>query len=299
VAYPDNFKPNIQKYDNCSDPDIWLSTYYVTIKAAGGHFDHMAAYFPQVMGDAPSLWLNNLPEGSIMSWPDLYQAFTSNFQVTYNHPENTFNLSRVTMKTNEHLRNYTNWFFENHNTCVGVWDDQVVESYKKGIRDRMIFEKIHESGATTVGALTVVVNKLMDTDEALVNHFDSDAKRDAGTSGTAGDSSSKLRKRPSNLLAAEGRRPSTFNVEEFNVVLDKPYTFHEGAPTPSANAHNSRRHSVPPKIQSDLEATKINHLHVTTTTVATTIDVAVATTTAATSDVATTRSWRTATMSAT
>jgi hypothetical protein len=26
----------------------------------------------------------------------------------------------------------------------------------------------------------------------------------------------------------DGRRPSTFNVEEFNAVLDGSYTFHEG-----------------------------------------------------------------------
>jgi hypothetical protein len=28
----------------------------------------MAAYFPLVMGDAPSLWINNLPAGNITSW---------------------------------------------------------------------------------------------------------------------------------------------------------------------------------------------------------------------------------------
>jgi hypothetical protein len=56
-----------------------LSTYYVTIMAAGGSFDHMAAYFPLVMGEAPSLWLNNLPAGSITSWADLSQTFTPNF----------------------------------------------------------------------------------------------------------------------------------------------------------------------------------------------------------------------------
>jgi hypothetical protein len=79
VAYPNNFKPNIQKYDGRSNPNIWLSTYYVAVKATGGNFDHMVAYFPLVMGDAPSLWLNNLPAGSITSWADLSQAFTSNF----------------------------------------------------------------------------------------------------------------------------------------------------------------------------------------------------------------------------
>jgi hypothetical protein len=62
----------------------------------------------------------------------------------------------------------------------------------------------------------------------LVNQFDSDDKEDAGTSDAVGESSSKFHKRPSEVLAADGRRPSTFNVEEFNAVLDNPYTFHEG-----------------------------------------------------------------------
>jgi hypothetical protein len=31
----------------------------------------MASYFPLVMDDALSLWLNNLPAGSITSWADL------------------------------------------------------------------------------------------------------------------------------------------------------------------------------------------------------------------------------------
>jgi outer membrane lipoprotein-sorting protein len=165
----------------------------------------MEAYFPLVMGDAPSLWLNNLPAGSITSWTDLSEAFTSNFQATYNHPRNTFNLGRVTMKAGERLRDYTKRFSENRNTCVSVRDDQVVNSYKKGLRDRKVIEKIHEFGATKVASLMEVVNKLIDTEEALVNQFDHDDKQDAGTSGTARDSSSKFRKRPSEVLVADGR----------------------------------------------------------------------------------------------
>jgi hypothetical protein len=83
----------------------------------------MAAYFSLVMGDAPSLWLNNLPAGSITLWADLSQAFTSNFQASYNRLGNAFNLERVTVKPDERLRDYANWFFENRNTCVGVRDD--------------------------------------------------------------------------------------------------------------------------------------------------------------------------------
>jgi hypothetical protein len=151
------------------------------------------------------LWLNNLPAGSITSWADLSQPFTSNFQATYNCPGNAFNHGRVTMKTSERMRDYTNWFFKNHNTCVGVRDDQVINSYKKGLRDRKVFQKIHESGATKVAPLMEVVKKLIDTEEALFNWFDSNSKQDVGTSGAAGESSSKFHKRPSEVLVVDGR----------------------------------------------------------------------------------------------
>jgi hypothetical protein len=160
--------PNIQEYDGRSNPNIWLLTYYVAIKVAGDNFDHMASYFPLVMDDALSLWLNNLLAGSITSWADLSQAFTSNFQATHNRPGNDFNLGRVTMKPSEQLRD-NNRFFENRKTCVGVRDDQVVDNYKKDLSDCKVFEKIHESGTTTVAPLTEVVNELIDTEEALLN----------------------------------------------------------------------------------------------------------------------------------
>jgi hypothetical protein len=135
------------------------------------------------------------------------------------------------MKPGERLRDYTNRFFENRNTFIGIRDDQVVNSYKKGLRDCKIFEKIHEPGATMVALLMEVVNNLIDMEEALVNQFDHDGKQDAGTSGAAGDSSSKFHKQPSEVLVVDGRRPSTFNVEEFNAVLDSHCTFHEWVPT--------------------------------------------------------------------
>jgi hypothetical protein len=38
-----------------------------------------------------------------------------------------------------------------------------------GVRDHNILEKIHGSGPTTIATLMEVVNKLIDTYEALVN----------------------------------------------------------------------------------------------------------------------------------
>jgi hypothetical protein len=123
-----------------------------------------------------------------------------------------------------------------------------------------------------------VFNKLIDTEEALVNQFDHDGKQDASTSGASGDSSSKFRKQLSEVLAADGCRPSTFIIEEYNVVLDSPCTFHEGVPTQFASATSSRGCSTRPKTRSNPEVTGTGHPRIATTTTAETTNVAAETT---------------------
>jgi hypothetical protein len=59
--YPKDFKPSIEKYDGHSDPSIWLKMYNIAARASRGNEDHMAGYFPLVMGKALLLWLDNLP----------------------------------------------------------------------------------------------------------------------------------------------------------------------------------------------------------------------------------------------
>jgi hypothetical protein len=64
---PKDFKPSIEKYDGRSAPSIWLKMYSIAARASGGNEDHMAGYFPLVMGKAPFLWLDNLPVECITS----------------------------------------------------------------------------------------------------------------------------------------------------------------------------------------------------------------------------------------
>jgi hypothetical protein len=61
IRYPKGFKPSIEKYDSRFDPSIWLKMYSIAARASGGNEDHMAGYFPLVMGKAPLLCHNNLP----------------------------------------------------------------------------------------------------------------------------------------------------------------------------------------------------------------------------------------------
>jgi hypothetical protein len=79
IRYPKDFKPSIEKYDDRSDPSIWLKMYSITTRASRGNEDNMAGYFPIVMGKSPLLWLDNLPVECITSWATLSRLFMTNY----------------------------------------------------------------------------------------------------------------------------------------------------------------------------------------------------------------------------
>jgi hypothetical protein len=145
--------------------------YSIAARASGGNEDHMAGYFPLVMGKAPVLWLENLPVECITSWATLSRLFTTNYQATYNRPGNTHHPARVRMRSDETPREYTNCYFENRNTLAGVKDDDVIAYYKTGITNIKLFEKIHKADAKTIGHLMAYVDKLVDTQDAAMHDF--------------------------------------------------------------------------------------------------------------------------------
>jgi hypothetical protein len=194
-----------------SDPSIWLKMYNIASCASGGNEDHMAGYFPLVMGKAPLLWLDNLPAECITSWATLSRLFTTNYQATCNRPSNTHHLARVWMRSDETLREYTNRYFENRNTLAGVKDDDVIGYYKKGITNIKLFEKIHEADAKTIGDLMGYVDKLVDTQDAVMHNFNAEDHDDRGT---------RSRKRSGEAYVTDPPRPSTFLEGDFNMVMD-------------------------------------------------------------------------------
>jgi hypothetical protein len=145
--------------------------YSITTMASGGNEDHKAGYFPLVMGKAPLMWLDNLPTKLITSWATLSQLFTTNYQATYNRPGNTHHLARVRMRQDETLHEYTNRYFEKRNPLAGVKDEDVITYYKKGVTNLKLFEKIHEANTHTIADLMAYVDKLVDTQDAVVHDF--------------------------------------------------------------------------------------------------------------------------------
>jgi hypothetical protein len=181
IRYPKDFKPAIEKYDSHSDPSMWLKMYIIAARASGGNEDHMAGYFPLVMGKAPRLWLDNLPAECITFWATLSCLFTTNYQATYNRPGNTHHLARVRMRRDETIREYINRYFENCNTLAGVKDEDIIAYYKKGITNIKLFEKIHKADAHTISDLMAYVDKLVDTQDTVMHDFNREDHNDGGT----------------------------------------------------------------------------------------------------------------------
>jgi hypothetical protein len=210
IRYPKDFKPAIEKYDGRSDPSIWLNMYSIAARASGGNEDHMAGYFPLVMGKAPLLWLDNLPAECITYWPTLSHLFTTNYQVTYNRPGNTHHLARVRMRRDETLCEYTNLYFKNRNTLAGVKDEDIITYYKE-ITNIKLFEKIHEANAHTITDLMAYIDKLVDTPDAVMHSFNEEDHNDG---------KNRSRKRSGEAYMADPPRPSTFHEGDFNMVMD-------------------------------------------------------------------------------
>jgi hypothetical protein len=74
------------------------------------------------------------------------------------------------MRRDETLSEYTNRF-ENCNTLAGVKDEDVIAYYKKGITNIKLFEKIHEADTHTIDDLMAYVDKLVDTQDAVMHDF--------------------------------------------------------------------------------------------------------------------------------
>jgi hypothetical protein len=194
--------------------------YRIAARASGGNEDHMAGYFPLVMGKAPLLWLDNLTTECITSWARLSRLFMTNYQATYNRPGNTHHLARVRMRRDETLQKYTNRYFENCNTLAGVKDEDIIAYYKKGITKIKLFEKIHEATTHTIGDLMAYVDKLVDTQDAMMHDFNDEDHDDGG---------SRSRKQSRKAYMTDPPRPSTFLEGDFNTVMDDQCQFHRDA----------------------------------------------------------------------
>jgi hypothetical protein len=121
------------------------------------------------------------------------------------------------MRRDETLQQYTNRYFVNRNTLVGVKDEDVIAYYKKGVTNIKLFEKIHEADGHTIADLMAYIDKLVDTQDVVMHDFNGEDHDNGGN---------RSRKRSDEAYLVEPPRPSTFLEGDFNMVMDDQCQLH-------------------------------------------------------------------------
>jgi hypothetical protein len=84
------------------------------------------------------------------------------------------------MRHDKTLREYTNRYFETTTPSPVSKDEDVITYYKKGVTNIKFFEKIHEADAHTIADLMAYVDKLVDTQYAVMHDFNGEDHDDGG-----------------------------------------------------------------------------------------------------------------------
>jgi len=76
-----------------TDPGLWLKDYHLACHTGGTDSDgFIIRNLPLYLADSARTWLEHLPANRIACWTDLREIFVGNFQGTYEHPGNPWDL---------------------------------------------------------------------------------------------------------------------------------------------------------------------------------------------------------------
>jgi hypothetical protein len=101
ASFPQRFhqSTSIDKYTGETDPCVWLNDYRLACQLGGATTDEVIIRnLPLHLADSARTWLEHLSTSQIHNWDDLVHTFVENFQGTYMHPGNSWDLRACTQK---------------------------------------------------------------------------------------------------------------------------------------------------------------------------------------------------------
>jgi hypothetical protein len=160
ASWPSKFRPHLpEKYDGTSNPSEFLQVYVITITAAGGNTAVMATYFHVALSGPAQTWLMNLAPGSIYSWEELCARFVVNFASAYQQHGVEAHLHAVRQEPGETLRTFISRFTKVRGTIPRISDASIITTFRQGVRDEKMLEKLATHDVETVPTLFALADK--------------------------------------------------------------------------------------------------------------------------------------------
>jgi hypothetical protein len=170
APFPARFRAptTITKYSGETRPELCLADYRLARQLGGTNDDNLIiCNLPLFLSDAAQAWLEHLPPTQISDWDDLVKAFTGNFQGTYVHPGNSWDLRSCHQQPGESLREYIRWFSKQRTELPNITDSDVIGAFLAGTTCRDLVSKLGRKTPTKASELMDIATKFASGQEAV------------------------------------------------------------------------------------------------------------------------------------
>jgi hypothetical protein len=158
----------ITKYSGETRPELWLADYRMACQLGGTDDDNLIIRnLPLFLSDAAQAWLEHLSPAQISNWDDLVRAFAGNFQGTYVHPGNSWDLRSCRQQPVESLREYIRRFSKQRTKLPNITDSDVIRAFLAGTTCRDLVSKLGRKTPTKASELMDIATKLASGQEAF------------------------------------------------------------------------------------------------------------------------------------
>jgi hypothetical protein len=159
MSFPQRFHQptSIDKYRGEMDPRVWVNDFRLACQLGGATTDEgIIRILPLHLADSTRTWLEHLPPSQIHNWHDLVRTFVGNFQGTYVHSGNSWDLRACTQKPGESLRDFIRRFSKCYTNLSSVAQSEVVHDFLEGTTCRDLVRELGRR-AKPAGRLQQVV----------------------------------------------------------------------------------------------------------------------------------------------
>jgi hypothetical protein len=177
APFPTRFRTSttIIKYSGETRPELWLADYRLACQLGGTDDDNLIIRnLPLFLSDTARAWLEHLPLGQISNWDDMVQAFAGNFQGTYVHPGNSWDLRSCRQQPRESLRDYIRRFSKQRTELPNITDSDVIGAFLAGTICRDLVSKLGRKTPTRASELMDIPTKFASSQEAVEAIFRKD-----------------------------------------------------------------------------------------------------------------------------
>jgi hypothetical protein len=175
ASFPQRFRQptSIVKYNGETDPRVWLNDYRLACQLGGATTDEVIIRnLPLHLDDSARTWLEHLPASQIHNWDDLVRTFVGNFQGTYVHPANSWNLRVCTQKPGESLRDFIRRFSKRCTELPSVAQSEIMHAFLEGTTCRDLVRELGRSPPADSNEVFDIATSFASGEEAVGAIFD-------------------------------------------------------------------------------------------------------------------------------